>query len=307
MKLINPSKKLTLDFLQFISINAVRNQKLTKMNLFDHFDKTNWYMEESLEFLLIHGIVTKTAENLIIDKDKALVLENSESERLKVFLGAIGSSKPFIEYCHFLNQGHSIEDSIKLTIHLYKIDNTFSSLKKIFGSWIELIGIKVEDIQENKPKDLMQEASKNILLASTYIKNVLGDYYIQVPQSIQDDLNKSIQQAKENAEDSINSAGRALEDFLRLVVGKDENLSKCNGIGQIANEFNRNKTKYPSKLNNITMSIGGIRSMGSAHGVDKDFEASWIIEEGTAFSTIRLTLSVIKSYLVFEETGKLIF
>lgn len=308
MKLIDPPQKLTLQFLKFISINIARNKSITKRELFEHFEKTEWYMDNALYFLNEHNIINVEDGIITISKEKAHILEKSESERLKVFLGAIASTKPFIEFYKFIQTGHSDDEAVKLVVHLYDLENSVSSVKSIFKKWIKLLDVEVKKVSvEEASISSIINASQNRLLASTFIKEELGDYFKIIPQSIQDDLSESIQQIQDDTQEAINSCGRALEDFLRLVVGEDENLTKCNGIGQIASILNQNKSKYPSKLNNIATSIGGIRAMGTAHGVDKQFNKEWNVSTSSSYSMILLTLCLIKSYLIFGDTGELVF
>lgn len=306
MKLINPSQKLTVEFLKFIAIHISRDKAVSEDELFEHFGMTKRYMQKTLDFLLAHNIIKRSNGSLELSTKEARKYEKSESSRISAYYDALSTSKPFIEYCNFLQDGYSKKESAKLAKRLYELENSISSLVNTFSDWMETINISTEVLKEEVPKHKIAAASKNRLISGTFIKDELGDYFKELPQSVQDDLSKSITKVPNSPGEAVNIAGRALEDFFRLVVGKNENLNKANGIIQITNVLNRNKNKYPTKLNSLAMSIGTIRSMGAAHGVDKQFNKSWSIEDHTAYSTIRITLSSMKSYLVFRNTGDLI-
>jgi hypothetical protein len=109
-----------------------------------------------------------------------------------------------------------------------------------------------------------------------------------------------------NPEGAVNTAGRALEDFFRIGIASHKNLQACNGIVQIANTMNSDPA-FPTKLNNIASALGNVRTLGAAHGVDKKLHIRWQVQETTAYAYFGLLLATIKSYLVFLDTGTLIF
>lgn len=152
----------------------------------------------------------------------------------------------------------------------------------------------------------MEESSRDKLSANKFLKNEFGDFYHQISDVVLDDLSTAIQKIIKEPAESINAAGRALEDFFRLDIGKKVDLTKCSGIVQITNELNK-FPDYPNKLNNISAALGNVRSMGKAHGVDKKLKERWKITEPSVIGYIILIISIIKSYLEYNKTKQLIF
>lgn len=127
-----------------------------------------------------------------------------------------------------------------------------------------------------------------------------------VSEQVITELSNAIKEIPQDNEASVNEAGRALEDFLRLDLAGDVDLSHCSGIGEIANELNK-YPQYPKKLNSLCLGLSSIRSIGKAHGADKILKVKWSITEHGATGYIIMVLSVIKSYQTFKRENKTIF
>jgi hypothetical protein len=216
-------------------------------------------------------------------------------------------SQPFIEFTYFIGKGKTEKESVKLVRSLYEIKQSDSVVLKIFQEWIKLLDIDVsEKPLGNKTLDGIKDSLQNKLYANNFIKEFLGDELHSISEQVVAKLSEAIKQIPKDNESSVNEAGRALEDFLRIDLAKDIDLTGCSGIGEIGNELNKH-AQYPKKLNNLCVGLANVRSMGKAHGSDRSLKVEWIITEHGAIGYIIMVLSLIKSYLVFKQENKPIF
>ena len=308
MKIPNPPTKLCGDILEFIYEFSSRKKECRIEVLKRHFNVSLNYWERAFSFLTNNGLVLSVApETITLSQDMFAQLEKSTQNSKKIVLEQIMKIQPFIEFTYFLGRGKSEKDSIKLVVSLYDLQQSEETVLKIFKEWIQLLGIKISEVPlKNKTLDGIKNSLQNKLYANNFIKEFLGDDLRKVSEQAITELSDSIKEIPEDNEASINEAGRALEDFLRIDLGQDVDLTQCSGIAEIGNELNKHDD-YPKKLNNLCVGLSNIRSMGKAHGSDKTLKAKWTITENGAIGYIIIVLSVIKSYLRFKQENSLIF
>lgn len=215
--------------------------------------------------------------------------------------------QPFVEYTYFLGRGKSVLESVNLVRTIYQVEQKPEILNKIFSSWINFVGINpnIKPINNNTIKKL-EESIENKLKINKFLKQEFGSHFHSISQDVISDLFTAIQNINKSPKQSINDAGTAIEDCLRIDICKKHDLSKCSGIVQITNTLNKYPEEFPTKLNNIVAALGNIRSMGKAHGVDRKIKERWAVTPETAISCIVLTVSLIKSYFEYQDNGKLI-
>ena len=98
----------------------------------------------------------------------------------------------------------------------------------------------------------------------------------------------------------MTDTGRALENYLRLKFYDKITLKKCNGIAQISQKLRQNRL-INSKHNNILLALGSIRTIGDAHGIDKEEMKKWEISKDTAMIYNTLTIKAIKSLETYKK------
>ncbi len=307
IKLLNPPVKLCAQILEFVYEFNSRDKECGLEVIKGHFAKSPKYFDLALAFLLqyelincVNGVVTLSPKsNNLLDKS----IDNSK----KLVLERLMTIQPFVEYTYFLGKGKNKKESAKLVKSLYGIKQDEDFLMRTFDGWIKILGIKVlESVKESKTIEGIKSSLQNKLYANNFVKENLGHCLRYVSEQVLDELSSAIKEIPNDNEESINATGRALEDFLRINLATEVDLTGCSGIAEIANELNRHPT-YPKKLNNLCIGLSSIRSMGKAHGSDKLLKIKWSITEPSAIGYILMTLSVIKSYLVFKHQNRLMF
>lgn len=306
MKILNPPLKLCVEILEFVFEFQTRKKQCTSTQLRDHFKVTQVYYQNAVQFLKSHNLLLIKGDYVDLSDFCYGQISKSPNIVRQMLLEILMGNQPFIEFTYFLGKGKSEAESVKLVKYLYEIEQSESTLLKIFKEWIRILNIKISPVLlKNETLDGIKESLENKLLANNFIKDFLGDELHNVSEQVITKLSNSIKDITQDNDNSVNEAGRAMEDFLRLDLAKGIDLTRCSGLGEIGNELN--KYSYPKKLNNLCLGLANIRSMGKAHGVDKSLNLPWTISDHAAIGYIIMILSLIKSYLVYERTKSLVF
>jgi len=308
MKILNPPVKLSASIIEFLHEFSSRGKECKLEVLIKHFGVSTKYLKLSLSFLSNNSLIIYPSPDIVTLQTNVISsLDKSKANSRKLVLEQFMKLQPFIEFTFFLGKGKSENESIKLVKSLYDIDQDESVILGIFKEWIRLLNIKISTTPfKNETLDGIRDSLQNKLRANNFIKEFLGNNLHNVSEQVITELSDAIKEIPEDNETSVNEAGRALEDFLRIDLAKDVNLTRCAGIAEIGNELNK-YDQYPKKLNNLCVGLTNVRSMGTAHGSDKMLKIKWNITAEAAIGYIIVVLSVIKSYLNFKQNNTLIF
>lgn len=308
MTILNPPFNLCASILDFLYEFSTRKKECKRDVLETYFPVSQRYLNSALAFLEKNSLIISSQPDVIALSDEVSdKLTVSLASSKEILLVCLMKSQPFIEFTYFIGKGKTEKESIRLVISLYDIKQNEAVVLKIFKEWIILLGLKVsEKPLKNTTLDGIKDSLQNKLYANNFIKEFLGDDLHNISEQVITELSDAIKEIPEDNEASVNEAGRALEDFLRLDLASDVDLSRCSGIGEIANVLNK-YPEYPKKLNNLALGLSNVRSIGKAHGVDKTLKISWSVTEHGATSYILMVLSLIKSYQVFKRKNKTIF
>jgi hypothetical protein len=307
MKIQEPPIKVTAKLLSFLYECIKRKKVCSEKEVYDYANLTKSYVAKAIDFLVQNNLIEKVDEKFIIPTQIFNKLDGSLDKSLERIKEVLVDKKQFVEYCYFISKGKTKIESAKLIKVIYDVGQTENKIIQIFEDWVKFLNINIKQKPiKNKTLENIEKSINNKLLVNKFIKKEFGDYYNTISKDVLEDLSRSITNIRKEGSQSLNDAGRALEDFLRIDLAKDIDLSKCSGLGQIANELNR-CDKFPTKLNNIVLGLGNIRSMGKAHGVDLKIKKRWNISEASVVSYIILIILVIKSYLEYKNHKKLIF
>ena len=308
MKIPNPPLKVCAEIIEFVYEFNFRNKKIAVDKIREHFNITPAYFERAFSYLSEHEIILDDSFGEVSLSNNATdLMKKSAKNSWKIVLEGLMGIQPFIEFTYFLGKGKSEIESIKLVCSLYDIKQDHGSLLKIFKNWIKILGLNVSDVPaSNKTIDGLKESLQNSLYANNFVKEYLGENLKDTSEGVAKNLANSIKSIPQDNELAVNEAGRALEDFLRLDLASELDLTRCSGIGEIANELNRS-AKYPKKLNSLCLGLASIRSMGKAHGADKHLNIQWSVTEQGAIGYVITVLNAINSYLTYRNTGILIY
>lgn len=306
MKILNPPIRVTSQIIVFLFECTKRKKGCSQREILDYIGKTETYVLSALEFLKVQSIVIEKNDKYFLSEKILRGFDGNQNSANNIIKNTFVNNKLFVEYTYFLSKGLNPDQSAKTIKSIYQIGNNESTIVKIFSDWIKFLNIKI-NLKPNRNKVIESlEATTNTLQANKFLKEEFRDFYNEISPDVLKDLRDAIINLKSKREESINDSGRALEDFLRMDLAPNFNLKKCSGIVQITNELNKHP-EFPTKLNNIASSLGNVRSMGKAHGVDAKLKQRWDITETAAISYITMIICLMKSYLEYKNNKKTIF
>ncbi|MBW2989617.1 hypothetical protein KY358_04850 [Candidatus Woesearchaeota archaeon] len=287
-----------------------RGKTNTSQEVHDFFKKTEQYTKNALSFLLYFKIIEKNENNdeIKISKDIFKRLDGSREKSVFVLKEKIIRFKPYIEYYSFLGVRKKSEESAKLVKKIYDIRQDIKRIISIFNNWSKFFKIK-HDPKPTESSDELSNLNKSLnddLLLQKFLREQFGNHYKDICSDVITDLIEALKDFKKDPSKSVNDAGRALEDFLRLDFAKSINLTNCSGIIQIANELNKHSLST-KKHNGFIAGLGNIRSMGDAHGADKNEGERWAINEHSALFYAVIIIKTIISLLEYQTNKNLIF
>ena len=308
MKIPNPPVKLCSSIIEFLYEFNSRKKECKFAVLRKHFELTPNYLNRALSFLGSQKLINYTnSKNITLSPKSIDSLKKSQKNSRNLVLEEIMKIQPFIEFTYFLGKGKSEEESVKLVISLYDLQQRHESILKIFKEWLKHLDIKIsKKPPRNKTLDGMKSSLQSKLYANNFLKEFFGNNLHNIPTQVTSALAEGIENVSKDNDLSVNESGKALEDFLRTHAS-DIDLTNCSGIAQIGSKLNKYDDRYPQKLNNICVGLSNIRSMGKAHGLDKRLRTKWDITDDVAIGYIIIVLSLVRSYLTFKKEGKLIF
>lgn len=201
--------------------------------------------------------------------------------------------EPFIEYIYLRRELNSDEKASKHLRIIMDIKSSPKAIKTTFNGWIKKFNIQIENCKLSEAlmtgKDIEEESQAILTIRNIFNKNLKA-----LPDLVINDLKEALIQSKINPSNSLTDSGRALENYLRIKFSSLIDLSKCNGISQIAEKLRQLKT-LNNKHINIMKSIGSIRTMGDSHGLDKKDSKIWVISNKSALITCFLVIKIISS------------
>lgn len=296
------------EILEYLLILEKRDKFSTIQEVHDFFKKTNLYTKKAIQFLLFFEIVQIDTNYIKINKEIYKNLDGSRKRSVLILKDCVVGFKPYIEYYYFISMKKNEDEAAKLIQKIYNIKQKPPRIVAIFDKWSNFLKIK----HENNPTEFSNELSllsksiNNEILIQKFLREQFGDHYKKIGTDVIADLVEALKDYRINSRKSVNDAGRAMEDFLRLDFAKSLNLTHCSGIVQISNELNRH-TISTKKHNGIIFGVGNIRSMGDAHGADKNEGERWVINEYSALFYILLVIKTIVSFLEYQNNRNLVF
>ena len=305
----NAPIKHTCEVLEYIRTLQVRNKEVTSELILVHFGKTPAYTKEAIQFLIFLDIVFNNETILEIKSEFAKLMDgNRETTRL-LLKNELIRYRPFIEFISFTNnEGKKTDEAAKLVKDIYNIKNPEKVIATIFSKWINDFAIST-----SKPSNLRidnfpfsEERVDSELAAQEFLRSHFGEKYVVINRKVLDDLQEAILDCESDPSKALNDAGRALEDFLRIDFAPEIDLSKFSGIVQIADRFNSQKVSA-KKHNGAIAGLGHVRSMGDAHGIDKEENERWIVKGPSVKAYILMVLALMNSLMEYKTGKNLVF
>ncbi len=289
-----PSHKIPIEIL-FETLNCINQEKkldINNLHLFINASKS--YAQSSL--------ATLKMVNCFLDEDyilkprikELLKKYSSKFQAKELFKEILLLWEPFIIYLSYLNGGYTKEQSISKLSYFYTIDKT-SFLLEIFTKWINDLQIKIDsDLANYKDENIDKILDIKFGNEVYFCNSLTEEVYNFLDDDIKSNLRKAIEKSNKDPKSSINYAGQAFEDFLRL-IGKEKciDIKKASGIGQISNQLYCANLLH-SKHNNICVALSDIRNM-AGHSKEKDTMQSWKLTNKASILYINQLLVAITS------------
>ena len=242
--------------------------------------------------------ITESKSKLEI-KQRILKQLNENKDTNRVLFDHIIIFEPFIEYIYLRQELNSDEKASKHLRIMLDVKSSPKVIKSTFNGWIKKLNIHIKNCELNETlmtgKDIEDESQAIITIRNIFNKNLKT-----IPELVINDLKEALIQSKYSPSNSLTDSGRALENYLRIKFSSLADLSKCNGVSQIAEKLRQLKI-LNNKHINIIKGIGSIRTMGDSHGLDKKERRNWEISNKSALISCFLvikTISSIDSYLM---------
>ena len=271
--------------------------------LYSHLGKTTSYIDKAINLLKLIDLIKQDGVIIDISPDIFKLLLADDSRINEIILSNITELDPFVTFCSIISKGKSELESAKFVCTIYNIKKKPELIQSILTKWVKLTGIDVRVEARPTGFDLAKH-QRDALKARIFLHEILDNNFIKINKNSITDFVEAITEYNSDPKKAMNDLGRGFEDFLRIDYAPDINLKKASGIGQIGNEL-MNKSKIHPKHHHLIGAISSVRSMGDAHGVDKNSSERWELEVNTAFSAILLTLNSINSLLLYKNSGLL--
>lgn len=292
--------------------------------------------ETSIDYDKIsEGIGTKTrkareaikaaGELKLLDISDKFVPASHDEQRL-LFRKALQSFEPFIDFIMFLEKGNDPYEAARKVRSIFGVERNTEDVLWVLREWGSFAGILSEDNYKliDEFKALKQSSVSKLLLevdnelrAKLYLRKILGDAIKHLTDE-ENSLIKAILNIQKDPRTSIQTAGEALEDYLREIAKiRDVDVSKQNGILQIAEALRKSGViagKHVQVLKGLQVFLdrdifeefSAFRNMAH-HGKDKKEMRKWELSEELALSYIIQVLLCIKSLYYYVVEDKLVF
>ncbi|HEC76412.1 MAG TPA: hypothetical protein ENI33_04030 [Thermoplasmatales archaeon] len=280
------------------------------------------------------GVSEVTIQNAIgafkqleLDKISDKIANSNLEGQKQLFRKALQSYKPFLEFIFFLEKDDDPDKAIRKVLSIFEIKRKPKDAIRTFRNWGSFAGVfkgknfelskSIKSLKPSIMEDLF-ESLNNEIKAKIWVKKILGAAESYLSNEEYESLIKSILNVMKDPREAVQSAGEALEDFLRkLAHDKGIDVSKKNGIYQIAEELRKNNvlaSKHVPILKGLQVFLDRDIFEGFAafrniahHGKDKEEMKKWELSEELALSYIIQVLLCIKSLYYYVMREKLKF
>lgn len=269
--------------------------------------KSENYIKRAMTTLSLLGIIELKEGVLLTPASIGDKVHQNPKEIYHIIRSRIVRVKPFNEYCSLLSKNKKPFEAAKMICSLYELKQPAKNVESIFKGWITAFKIDIEVVSEVLDLESLNLKFTTEAIAIRFIVDILGEEYKHLNDKTIEDLVAALLSYQSDPRQSVNDAGRGLEDFLRIDIGSGvAETANCNGIIQLAGILKSNKL-ITDKHNGILQSLGSVRTMGDAHGVDKKLLERWNIQPSSALLYCKDVLIFMKSVLAFRLRGELTY
>lgn len=259
-------------------------------------------------------------ENYVIVREvKMQFRQASPEQRTNLLLGLLQGYKPFISFSSALLQGVDPERAALRADVLYELGidegNLEAQFRKlgiytgVFEETDEGIGFQFDTrVLTDEYIQEFSDAVGTALVARLYLENRLGEEIMEyMDNGSVDELINALELFMERPRSAIAAAGRAVEDFERL-IGTDHgdagtDYSEAEGIGQLTSKLQGDDLLMKRHLHGGNY-LAGLRNPSGGHGKDPETLERWDVGPEVALGYVLASIHFIRSlhtYVIQER------
>lgn len=296
---------------------AGAHRELSAEDIEELIDRGETYTESILQIGMELGIIEKSDNDYVINRDVRMQLRQSSSEqKIRLLRSRLQQYKPFIAFVSSLIQGSSPDRAAKQVKVLYQMDITAEDLNTQLlklGKYVEIFdeagdddGISFEintDVVTDEYIHNLSTAVKSSLVARLFLEKRLNEEIIgYMDEETVDELVNAVEIFWDRPRSAIAAAGRAIEDFQRD-LGNDygqnpQRYQNANGISELADQL-KGEGLVLSRHVHGGKYLGGMRNPSGGHGKDPQTLDRWDVSEEVAFGYILASIHYVRSLYAY--------
>lgn len=271
-------------------------------------------MGDQLNFFSVEKEVVKLSPNC------SSLLKHMNGDFKLIFRDALYNYKPFIQLCDYIINDEKIEEAIRKTKIVFKIDSSPQIIFKTmnnFCKYLDLTGLNKDELMKIISFSKIQYSHINKVIntindqisAQIFLSEKLGqNSYAYLTDPERKLFCDSLMKVSDNPSNAIDDAAGAFESYLRR-IGKQKgiDLTNANGIDEIGQRLGSKDNKIILLEHQKMCSFIGTFRNPAIHKVHKKSLDHWKIEKDTAIEIILLMLTCMRSIQFYvNENGKLL-
>lgn len=287
----------------------------------DYIKKSKSYTYRALTMACQFELAEKRGNRFFASSNSGELAKARKSERYVIFRKYLQRFEPFTVFLALISKENTTLESARKLKIIYSLDLNEKDIRFALLNWGQyaqifdydrssdkiVFNIDLEELEVLHLKELLEsldaEVKTKVYLADKLTECVYG--YLDSDEI--EHLTRALMNHERDPRNSIDDAGRALEDFLRrFSFDHNHDVSSFQGITKIAEYIgSKNARMIHEKQKKILVGLAAIRNL-SSHSKDRELLESWEISPEFALEAILITISVIKSLYYYVKEGELI-
>jgi hypothetical protein len=286
----------------------------------NYIKKSKPYAYRALAMACEFGFAEKKGNRFFANSSSGELAKTKKSERYIIFRKYLQRFKPFIAFQKLVIKGNATLESARKLKIIFSLDLSEKEIRFALLNWGQyaqifdydnssdeiVFNIDLEDMEKLYLKELLESLDTDVRVRICLADKLTEYVYGYLDSDEIEHLVKALMNHERDPRNSIDDAGRALEDFLRRFSSDHEiDVSSFQGITKIAEYIGSKEIgMIHEKQKKILIGIAAIRNLAS-HSKDRELLSSWEISPEFALEAILITASMIRSLYFYVEKGEL--
>jgi len=226
---------------------------------------------------------------------------------------ALASRDSFVELAALLMAGHDADDAVRracMVEHAIADESSGTTILAVAQD-LELLDQSADGKYSlaaafQTPAAEYVAASMATGSAQLALRQILGaDAFRALERTERDRLGLAIQSTEADPEKACEDAGKAVENYLRLVAsGNGVDVSRCNGLAEVADALAAKGTALIRPQHRVMAQTVAMSRNASGHDRDKHTLQSWLKTPAFARASVLLSTRLIASVHAWIREGK---